>query len=501
MDKKIFRMAVLRAAASISAALLLSGCGTVSVPGTMEVPGEFKLSGVSKIALLEFNTLPDDPFAGVAAADESTRELVRRAVAASFYAAPMYDIVDLSAERQIAATDAAALPDKRFDAVVSGRLWWQETAETDGEEPHVFTLETWRMMPYTIKTKVFGKEIVTRATAHVTVRTDQELRMLPYRSRHAALMLSLSIYRVGVNGELDKIVDTYQVTDRGFVLANGSLRMPDATFGPERRDAAAKHKQAEKPKKEGGSWGAFGTQLLGEVVAAGQKIGSDIEKTMGAEAAGEDDSTAPAVDGDHDSTGKVVLPAVSATIPTDLQARLILAAKLSGDLARRIAPTKETFDVPYEFDDPKLAALLREGAYGAAERYAVRAIWEAVGREFGYRIGPLASYRNPGYRIPPTSQDDRESVIHRKRGFQQDKFDELLLDRKVDQLLFALGLCQEATGRADEAIYTYRAAFDLDPDQSPAQGIARCRIALGSAARVQEQAKEARKASKKAKLD
>ena len=456
---------------------------------------------MSKIALLEFNTLPDDPFAGVSAADEPTRELVRRAVAASFYATPMYDVVDLDAERQIAAADATVIPDKRFDAVVFGRLWWQETPETDGEEPRVFRLETWRMMPYTIKTKVLGKEVVTPAKARVTVRTDEEMRMVPYRSRHAALMLALSIYRVGANGELDKIVDTYQVTDRGFVLANGTLGTPDATFGPERRDAAAKHKQAEKPEKEGGSWGAFGTQLLGEAVAVGQKIGSDVEKTMGAKAAGKDDSTAPAVDGDHDSTGKVVLPAVSATIPTDLQARLILAAKLSGDLARRIAPTKETFDVPYEFDDPKLAALLREGAYGAAERYAVRAIWEAVGRELGYRIGPLESYRRPGYRIPPTSADDRKRVFHRKRGFQQDRFDELLLDRGGDQLLFALGLCQEATGRADEAIYAYRAAFDLNPDQSPAQGIARCRIALGSAARVQEQAKEAKKASKKARLD
>jgi len=206
-------------------------------------------------------------------------------------------------------------------------------------------------------------------------------------------------------------------------------------------------------------------------------------------------------DHDHDKTGKVVLPANTATIPTDLQARMILAAKLSGDLARRIAPTKETFDVPYEFDDPKLADLLRNGAYDAAEKYAVRAIWEAVGKELGAYIGPLESYREPGYPIPPSSKDDLGDVIHRKRGFQRDEFDELLLDRKVDQFLFALGLCQEATGRADEAIYTYRAAFDLDPDQSPAQGIARCRIALGSAARVQEQAKETRKASKRAKLD
>ena len=119
----------------------------------------------------------------------------------------------------------------------------------------------------------------------------------------------------------------------------------------------------------------------------------------------------------------------------------------------------------------------------------------------GAYIGPLESYREPGYPIPPSSKDDLGDVIHRKRGFQRDEFDELLLDRKVDQFLFALGLCQEATGRADEAIYTDRAAFDLDPDQSPAQGIARCRIALGSAARVQEQAKETRKASKRAKLD
>jgi hypothetical protein len=325
--------------------------------------------------------------------------------------------------------------------------------------------------------------------------------MLPYRARHATLMLFLSIYRVGINGELEKIVDTWQTTDRGFVVANGSISIPDSTFGPERRDAAAKHKRAEAPKEEGGSWGAFGTELLGEIASMGQEVGSDIEKSMAATATGTDDSTAPAVDHDHDSSGKVVLPAVTATIPTDLQARLILAAQLSKDIARRIAPSKETFNIPFEFDDPKLAALLREEAYSACEKYAVRAIREALGKEFSERIGPLESYGNPDYPVPPTSEDDRKSVIHKKRGFQQDKFTEILLERKIDQFLFALGLCQEATGRADEALYTYRAAFDLNPDQSPAQGLARCRIALGSAARVKEQAKETRNASDRANLN
>ncbi len=492
-----FRAAAFHVAAIASAVLTLSGCGTVSIPVTMDVPGEFKLSGVSKIALLEFNTIPSDAFAGIAAADEETRELVRRAVASAFYASPMYDIVDLAAERQIGATETSAVPDKRFDAVVTGRLWWQKTDETDGEEPHVFKLETWKIVPYT--TKAMGKEV--QAKAHVTTRTDEELRMLPYRSRHAALMLALSIYRVGINGELEKIVDTYQMTDKGFVVANGSLEMPDATFGPERRDAVAKHKKAEEPKEEGGSWGAFGTELIGGFVKIGQQVASDVEKVTGAAAAGEDDSTAPAVDGDHDAAGKVILPNDTATIPTDLQARLILAAKLSEDLTRRIAPSKETFNIPYEFDDAKLASLLREGAYGAAEQYVVRSMREALGREYATRIGPLEAYGEPDYPVPPTSDDDRKTVEHKKRGFQQDKFVELLLDRKIDQLLFALGLCQEATGRADEALYTYRAAFDLTPDQSPAQGMARCRIALGSAARVQEQAKEQKKASKKAGLD
>lgn len=501
MNMKLFRFGAIGAAAC--AVLLLSGCGTVSVPVTMKIPGEFKLSGVSKIALLEFNTIADNPFAGTVAADRATCELVRRAVAAAFYEAPMYDVVDLVAEKQIADLDSGALPDKRFDAVAVGCLWWQETPETCGEEPRVFKLETWSMVPYLVKSKnpLTGEEVISERKAHVTDRTDEELRMLKYRSRHAALMLSLSIYRVGINGELEKVVDTYQVTDRSFVVANGHFSAQDTTFGPERRDAKATHTRLEKPQKEDGSPGAFGTELLGVFAKAGQQIGAGIEKTMAADASGDNDSTATVVDGDHDASGKVVLPANSATIPSELQAQLLLAAKISGDISRRIAPSKATFHIPYEFDDKKLADLIRNGAYTAAEKYAVRAIREALGAELAARVGPLEAYGEPEYPVPHSSESDLGDVFHKKRGLQQDKYNEILLDRQVDQLLFALGLCQEATGRADEALYTYRAAFDLKTDQSPAQGITRCRIALGSAARINEQSKETRKASEKAKLN
>ena len=501
MNTKFFRLGLPGILAGIG--LLLSGCGTVSVPVAMKIPGEFKLSGVSKIAILEFNTLSDDAFAGIAAADRGTCELVRRAVAAAFYETPMYEVVDLVAEKQVAGSEPGAFPDKRFDAVAVGCLWWQETSETLGEYPQVFTLETWDMVPYKAKIKdpISGEEKIVERKAHVTTRMDDDLQMLRYRSRHAALMLSLAIYRVGLNGELEKVVDTYQITDTGFVVDNGSFRTEDSTFGPGRRDAKALHVRSDEPKEGDSSLGAFGTELLGIFVKAGQKIGSDVEKAVGDLANGESDSTAAAVDPYHNAAGKVVLPSNTVTIPTDLQAHLFMAAKLSEDIARRVAPSTATFNIPYDFDDKKLADLIRNGAYTAAEQYAVRAVRETVGAELAARIGPLEAYGEPAYPVPRSSEKDLASVMHKERGFQQDKFDKILLDRKADQLLFALGLCQEATGRSDEALYTYRTAFDLKPDQSPAQGIARCRIALGSAGRIKEQDKETRKASEKARLD
>ena len=122
----------LKVAASGLVAAFIAGCTTPTIPVTMNVAGEVKLNGVSKIALADFNSLKGDAFTGVMAADKETCALVKRAVASAFYTSPMYKVVDMDIERNIH-DETDAKPNKRFDAVIYGRLWWQVTPETKGQ--------------------------------------------------------------------------------------------------------------------------------------------------------------------------------------------------------------------------------------------------------------------------------------------------------------------------------------------------------------------------------
>jgi len=95
--------------------------------------------------------------------------------------------------------------------------------------------------------------------------------------------------------------------------------------------------------------------------------------------------------------------------------------------------------------------------------------------------------------VPPSEKPEKYK--------DEEKFNDLLRDGNVHEYLYALGICEEATGRADQALYTYRYAFGIEPESHTALGISRCIDTLGNAARVKEQKKEADSASRKAKLD
>ena len=57
---------------AVFAVSTMTGCRMASIPVAVTVPGEFNLSGVSKIAMVDFNSLPDDPTVGVFSADKET---------------------------------------------------------------------------------------------------------------------------------------------------------------------------------------------------------------------------------------------------------------------------------------------------------------------------------------------------------------------------------------------------------------------------------------------
>ncbi len=480
---KVNRIALTASVAAVAIALV-PGCSTPTIPVTMKVAGEVKLTGVSKIALVDFNTLPNDPFTGKTAADRETCDLVQRTVASAFYKTPTYQIVDLSAEGDIA--DARnVLPDKRFDAIVYGRVWWQMTPETDGEYLKKFTLESWENVPY--KQKVLGREVP--AIAKVTTQTKDVVGALKYRAQSATLMLSLAFYRVDGNGNVSKIVDVYQVAENGFTLMNGDMRVDESEIGMKNDGAVQRLRKTgndvEKktayeemfPESDGLLAGALGS-------AAGNAAGPSDKKSK------------------VDANGKVVLSRENVTMPTELQAKLMLAAKLSGDVAAKIAPTEVSFETPWVdrsvlglFDkrfDARLTELLKNRAWSATRDYAAYVIRRKLGKTLSEKI---ASIEDVAASYP---------IMESEESFDDDETEDMIeyfADEKIDVYLYALGIAQEATGKTFEALDAYTEAFNIKPSRETALGISRCNMAIGQSKRVNETNKEKNKAEKKAKLD
>ena len=507
------------ASAAVVGAAIICGCSTPSIPVTMNVAGEIKLTGVSKIALVDFNTLPDDPFTGKIAADAETCALVQRTVASAFYKTPTYQVANLTDEQAINAAQQS-IPNKRFDAIVYGRLWWQMTPETDGEYIKQYTLKSWENVPY--KQKVLGKEVPM--IAKVTTQTKDVLKLLKYRTRSAALMLSLAFYRVDGNGNVSKIVDTYQVTEQGFTLMNGEMKSDVADVGMKNDGAVARlQKTGKDDNKKTAYEEMFGEPkgLLGGAIggaaanAAGQAAGGalgGLTKGFGglgsaiggavADAATEakPKDAKPAKKAKVDANGKVILSQEVVTMPTELQAKLMLAAKLSGDIAAKVAPSEVTFESPWVdkvilwfFDkrfDAKLTNLLQNRAWGATKQYAAYVIRQKVGKELADKIESIKD-------IPASYP-----VAKSEESFDKDEDRlEYFADEDVNIYLYALAIAQEASGDAFAALDTYTEAFNMKPTKETALGISRCNMSIGQAKRVNETNKEKNKAAKKTKLD
>ena len=478
-------------ASAFAVGVLCIGCSTPSLPLSMEASGEFKLTEVSKIALIEFNTLPNDPFTGTSAADQATCALVQRAVSAAFSRSGMWKIARLDAEEVAGMLEPGVIPSRRFDAIAYGRVWWQYPDEYDSLKPEIFTLETKTRIKYrlpkepsysssgssssgsgffstigkinsTMKSidsgfdNLFGESSSSSSslrssldsgyeTVDLVTLTQDVLEMVGHRSREAMLMLALSIYRVSAKGVVEKIADTFVALDQTHLLENGQYESRDASFG-----------------------------------APGAGTGATAEKKQ---------------------EGSTELPANVATIPSDLQAKLMLAARAAEDLGRRIAPHKVVRKVTFEFEDEKLLNLLRNRAYVAAEQYALRTIRFALGAEVADKVEPLIAYGKPDYEVPPSSSGDIAKVSNPDANASVAAVERLVENNDCVEALFALAICQEATGRYDEALYTYRYVFRIAPEAAPAEGIARCHEALDAAARIAEQKRARIRAHRRASLE
>ena len=523
------------AVAGVIAAFIV-GCKT-PLEVEMKVAGEIKLNGVSKIALADFNSLAGDPFTGVMAADAETCALVKRAVASAFYTTPMYQIVDLDVEKDIH-DETSALPNKRFDAVIYGRLWWQVTPETNGQYPCKFTLESWDNVPYVKKNPLTGKE--EKLIAHVTTQQRDVIKMLDYRVRNATLMLTMAVYRLGLNGDVEKITDTYQVTNQGFTLMNGKMKLDCTSVGIKDDNAVTRLQATGKNEAQPTAYEEMFKQKsvsLADVGATAGQLASGVTGGLGAGLfGGKDEAAAPKADAKKsgrkvDANGKLILTQETVSMPTELQAKLMLASSISRSLSAKLAPSTAKFEVNVDLGDTRLENLLRNGAYKSARDYSLYMLRQKMGKQICEKLARfLPEFREPvPYPVPDSSEKiqdfnealfeqlldaDTKNLYYFTLGFAHvaaevvenaalcvDGMVEYLAGEDLDVYFYALGICNEATRKMSDAMVYYRFAFNVNPTLDYALGISRVQLALGESERVEKTEKAKKKAEKKAKLD
>ena len=530
------------AAAAGLTAVLIAGCST-PIPVTMNVAGEVKLNGVSKIALADFNSLKGDAFTGVMAADKETCALVKRAVASAFYTSPMYKIVDMDIEKNIH-DETDAKPNKRFDAVIYGRLWWQVTPETKGQYPRVYTLESWDKVAYMQK---IGKKNVP-AIAKVKKEERDVLKMLDYRVQNATLMLTLSIYRLERSGDIVKIVDTYQVSNQGFTLMNGEMKLDAASVGIQDDNAVTRLQKTGNNEKTTTAYEDMFVQKpmsledAGKALAdAGSALTSGLTTSVGGLGGGllggkkeppnEGAKKEVKKDGRKvDANGKLILTQETVSMPTELQAKLMLASSVSRSLGAKLAPSKATFNIPADLGERRLENLLKNGAFKSAKAYSMYMLRQKMGKQICEKLvrflpefGEPCSYPVPDSEKQIEGYNERmidellkgefnlyfytlgmahEAASEMEKAAQyNDKMMSYLAGQDLDVYFYALGICGEAAQELDLAQEYYRFAFNVNPCMDYALGISRVYLAMGESGRLQQSKKAQKKAAKKTALD
>ncbi len=339
--------------------------------------------------------------------------------------------------------------------------------------------------------------------------------MLDYRVRNATLMLTLSVYRLEKSGNIVKITDTYQVTNQGFTLMNGEMKLDCASVGVKDDNAVTRLQATGKDEKTTTAYeDMFVPQTLSmaDVGKAADEMASSLTSGltgglsgMGALGGGmlgdkkeeetkKEEEETPKSNRRVDANGKLILTQETVSMPTELQAKLMLASSISKGLVAKFAPSKATFDVPADLGDARLENLLRNGAFKSARDYALYTLRQKMGRQICEKLardlpelGETASYP------VPDSSEKIEEV--------NDKMFEYLADEDLDAYFYALGICNEATQRMDEAMDYYRFAFNVKPSLDSALGLSRVYLSLGEAAKLKQTQKARNKAAKKAKLD
>ena len=456
---------------------LLSACAQKALINVKR-PGELNLKGVSKIAIIEFNTINSEPELGRFPVKPDTLALAKKSLTDIFYKYPFYSLVDLSLEKHLDPSSRIKRK-RRFDALIYGKLWWQISGEYDNFKPAKFTLETWK-----IKTYVCGHDKKGRpkhCSAHLTTSTKDRFYKNHYRAVTASLMLSLSVYKMnqdGQDGRIQKLTQVFELATQNALIKNGVFYpSKPALFG-----ASTEKDRAEALKTDESFLGSvsefFGTEKKS------QKVTGD----------------------------KGVTRAVK-TIPADLEFKIVLLDEIGKTFQEMIAPHYEEFEVSIPFEsDVKSSSLLQCSAYQGLIKYIVDTKLANGYGEFSQFFYEMDFRKGAEEVVNKTHRDNFDKENQKRKVKERKPYvpltpDELkeaaeshLKDHVED--IYNLALSFEAIGDYERALEIYRFGFEnyKSEDQSYADGIGRCLFALDMADRLIEKKRTKKRAERDTKL-
>lgn len=435
--------------------VLLTGCSTVKVPINVKTPGEFNISGVSKIAIVDFNSIKTDESLGVFSIDDTTKKVVKDLVLSEFNKNKLYEVCDLDIEKLILDENNIQL-NKRFDSVLCGKVWWEITDEYRFTYPKIFKLSSWIYEKYDTGAKDLFNNPIYKVAKVVTSEKDVLIEA-KYRSVLANLMLSLTMYKTDVNGKISKVVDTFAIASCDFILVNGVLVPRYNQLGNDEKTQLDLVKEKSESKS---FFGGF-KKALSKVEAK-----NDVE-------------------GKFDVTQKLN------TIPTSLHANVFLSNKLVPLLVGKISTNTVKIDIEFSLKDSALYNLMKDGAYDAARTYIVTHLYNNNDDKLCNLIDTLSDYKPLITFVSEEDEEDEEYDDDDIEDFVDDNF----------EYLYMLALSEEALGLTDQALYSYRYIFSKVPSKEAADGISRCLVTIGMSHKVNEKVRSMRKASKASKVN
>jgi tetratricopeptide (TPR) repeat protein len=444
---------------------LAAGCVQKATISVLQ-PGELKLTGVSKIALLDFNTIPSRVGAGVFAADRATCRLARQTVADVFYKDPFYALVDLPLERQISRQATGSQLKSRLDAVLYGRVWWQVGEEYLNYMPSKMRLTSWKNIRYVCGHDDDGDPIY--CTRKVTTKARDVFYQKRYRAQKATLMMGLSVYRLDRNGHVEKLTHVFEVASRPAYIVNGefSQRLELA----EDQDAPAKVKTLKTGE------GGFMSGLSSFMASVGLERHEEVKAELDA-----------------------CTPVDVCTMPVDLESQVQMCSQIGARLQHLIAPHREDIPVAVAGLDKKTKTLMAAEAYMGNVKYIARSKLARGHDDIAIDFYDVDLVEGAKKVIARTRRADYEKSLAEEPSETAEPYvplsEEELLEEADAYLedhakdLYNMALSLEALGDFERALEIYRFVFQRyeNTDQQFADGMGRCLLALDMADRLTEE--------------